>query len=465
MAAAILFVACLAVVGCARRGRAVASHVVLISIDTARADHFSFLGSRSVRTPRLDAFAEEAIVFTDYMTVVPTTLASHTSLFTGKYPHHHGTPRNGFMVNRDNEMLAEVLKKAGFRTVGFAGSFALASRFDFAQGFDHYDEEFGILVGDGGADQNQRCASEVTDAVIGYLERTGIPRRLFLFVHYFDPHRPYAAPPPYDTLYDPRGRTGLPPVPVVKKHPDLSPEERRSFAARLALQYAAEISYTDEQVGRLLDYLAARGVLDDAIVVVTSDHGESMWEHGEEFDHGWKVYDSTMRAVCAVRLPGGAGGGRRVGGVVASIDVMPTILSCLGLEAPSDIDGEPVDLETLGSELPPRTRFGQATKPWKDVETDPRWRNMRKARCVREGRFKLIVTPFAGTEELYDLVADPGEVVNLLEEPSPKIAALAAELREKLDRWAASASPLPSEFEPSQVEESIRRLRSLGYLQ
>lgn len=459
--------AALALIGCARRSSepGAAKHVILISIDTARADHFGFMGSERVRTPRLDAFAGESIVFTDYMTVVPTTLASHTSLLTGKYPHHHGTPRNGFMVNGKNEMLPEILKAAGFHTAGFAGSFALDSRFDFAQGFDHYDQDFDIRAGQWGAEQDERSAARVTDAVIRYLDDAGIPSRLFLFVHYFDPHRPYSPPPPYETAYDPEGRRDLPRVAVLLRQRGLTPEQTEQCVRRLALQYAAEISYTDEHVGRLLDDLKRRGILDQALVVVTSDHGECLWEHGEEFDHGRTVYQSTMRALCAMRLPGGELGGTGVGQLVANIDVLPTTLDFLGLAVPLGVDGEAIPLLTAGEVFAPRTRFGEATKPRGSVETDPRWTNIRKSRCVREGRHKLIVTPYMGTQELYDVVADPDEVVNLLESPSAEIERLAADLGAKLQAWTESAHPLPSQFEPSQQEETKRRLRSLGYLQ
>jgi len=448
----------------------VARHVVVISIDTARADHFGFMGSRMVRTPGLDRFAGESIVFTDYMTVVPTTLASHTSLFTGKYPLHHGTARNGFIVNDENVMLAEVLKSAGFRTAAFVGSFALDSRFGFAQGFDHYDEEFDILVGDRGADQNQRRAGQVTDAVIRYLDDAGVPDRLFLFAHYFDPHAPYAAPPPYDTMYDPLGSEGLLPALAVKRSPDLTADERREAIRRLAMAYASEISYTDEHVSRLLEDLRGRGILDDAVVVITSDHGECMWEHGEEFDHGRTVYQATMHALCVMRLPHGELGGTRVDELVANIDVMPTVLRLAGLEPPEGIDGEPIPLRPDEGGIRSRARFGEATKPRSSAETDPRWTNIRKARCIREGRYKFISTPYLGREEMYDVVADPRETKELLgaapdtSGPSDETLALAAEMRARLAAWTDSARPLPSRFDSSQTEESIRRLRSLGYL-
>ena len=172
-------------------------HVVFISLDTTRPDHFGFYGSPTVRTPNLDKLASESIVLDDFMTVAPTTLASHASLFTGKYPHSHGTPRNGFLVNDENVMLAELLQEAGFSTAGFAGAFPLASQFGIAQGFDHWNEEFERLDD---ALVNERAADRVTDAVIQYLDEADLGRKQFLFVHYFDPHAPYVSPSPYDTL-------------------------------------------------------------------------------------------------------------------------------------------------------------------------------------------------------------------------------------------------------------------------
>jgi arylsulfatase A-like enzyme len=433
-------------------------------MDTARADHFGFMGNSNVRTPNLDAVAREAIVFTNYMTVVPTTLASHVSLFTGKYPHKHGTPRNGYMVNRANRMLPEILKDAGYHTAGFAAAFALHSRFDFAQGFDHYDEDFSIGAGHDGAWQDQRRAEDVTDTVIDYLEQSGIPDNLFLFVHYFDPHTPYTAPPPFDTVYDDMGRRDLPGVEFFRaRWGDDSPRTVR-YGKRKELQYAAEITYMDHHLGRLVHYLNTRGILDDALLVVTSDHGESLWEHGEIFNHGFTVYQSTIRAVCLIRLPAGKTGGTRVGQLTANIDILPTVLEYLGINVPSDIDGIGLDLMSIDEKAAPRIRFSEASKPWQQIETDPRWANMTKPRCVHDGPFKFIKSPYQDSEELYNVVRDPDEVNNLLRDPSPRTAELADSLRQELEAWARSADPLSSQFEPSQTQDTVRRLRSLGYL-
>lgn len=439
-------------------------HVVLISLDTTRADRFGFYGNRTVRTPNLDRLAGQAIVLLDFMTVAPTTLASHTSLFTGNYPQTHGVPRNGFTVDDANVTLAETLAENGFTTAGFAASFALSARFGIAQGFQRYDESFDREGGVGGRMQNERDAASVTDAVLGYLDERPVPQRLFLFVHYFDAHAPYDAPAPYDRMYDPRGREGLPGWFQVARECTSRGGARTPDGERLALQYDAEISYMDHHVGRLIEGLKERDILDDALVVVTSDHGENFWEHDECFDHGWTTYQEAIRAVGILRMPRHGAAGRRIEELAATVDLYPTILGAVGIPQPRGIDGRAIDLFAK-SPHGGHARFGQATKPWEEVETDSRWRNMSKARFVRKGPYKLIQIPYAGREELYDLATDPGEQANLLEgDLSPEVGARAGELRRKLEAWAASAHPLPSEFDPEQREETIERLKGLGYL-
>lgn len=463
--AAILGAAGLLAAACAEGPRRFggARHVVMISLDTTRPDHFGFYGSQRVRTPRLDRLAEEAVVLDDLLTVAPTTLASHASLMTGRHPHSHGVPRNGFVLDPANLTLAEILHSHGFRTVAFVASFALARRFGLDQGFDVYDQRFEQRSGEGGADQDQRRAEAVTDAVLGFLDREGVPRNLFLFVHYFDPHAPYAPPPPFDRMYDPAGAD----QPVNLRAAAAMCRERpglpSALARRAANLYAGEISYLDAQVGRLIDGLRSRGVLDDAYLVVTSDHGENLCEHPGYFDHGLTVYQTSIRAVGLVRPPGG-GGGTRTSRPLSTIDIMPALLTWLGLPVPEAVEGEPFPLRAAEEAAPARLRYAEASKPWEEVEGGLRWRNARKSRCVVQGRYKLIVTPYLGTEELYDLDADPSEQHNLLEEPTPAAREIAESLRARLAEWDASADPLPSRFEPGRREDTLRRLRGLGYL-
>ncbi len=459
--------ALLALIGCGS-GRTVPKqytgpvrHVVFISLDTTRADHLGCYGNPWIRTPHLDALARESIQLLQYTTAATTTLPSHVALLSGKYPHSHGVPRNGFVIDRRNVLLPEILHDAGFATAGFPGSFALDSRFGFSRGFDVYDETYSTMMGTAGADQNQRTAGEVTDAVVRYLDRAPTPQHLFLFVHYFDPHLPYAPPPPYDTMYAAAPAAGRI---AMTGHPALATARSDEEQKRLAL-YAGEISYMDEQVGRLLDDLKRRGILDDALVVVTSDHGENLGDApGPAFDHGWSVFEVEAHTVGLIRLPGGAHGGTKSATLVSSVDVLPTVLRAMRLPEPPGIDGTALDLTAMPTAPDARVRFAEASKPWGPVERGVPWTNLRKPRCARTSTLKYVRTPFRGTEEFYDLAADPREQRDLIADPARRQPGPEKELRDALAAWDASAKPLPSEFDPNQDAETLRRLRSLGYL-
>jgi arylsulfatase A-like enzyme len=220
----------------------------------------------------------------------------------------------------------------------------------------------------------------------------------------------------------------------------------------------------DFHIGRLFDELRRLGILDEAILLVTSDHGESFMEHQRHFSHGYSVYQTTMHSVGVIRLPGGEGGDRRIEEPVSNIDLLPTLLDILGISPPPGIDGEAIPLGVTDDALPQRTRFGQATRPRKRYETDPRWMNILKARYIRSGRHKFIQTSYLETEELYDLESDPSEQWNLLQDASQETLEIAARLRAELTAWAESADPLPTQFDESQREETRERLRSLGYI-
>ena len=437
-------------------------HVVLVSFDTTRADHFGCYGNPWIQTPSVDAFAAEGILFEDHLTAATSTLASHTSMMTGKYPQAHGVPRNGFVVHADNLMLAEILRDAGFETAGFLGSFALESRFNFNQGFTHWDERFDILANPG-IDQNQRTATSVTDAVLAWLDAEPLPEHLFLFVHYFDPHTPYAPPSPFDTLYgdsDVAGKINADDHPALRNvH---KPEELRSQL----YHYAGEVSYLDSQFGRLIAELRRRDILDSAIVILTSDHGEQLSDTpAPPFDHGLTVYNAEARTLWITRLPRGESGGSRYAGLSSATDVLPTLLAFLELAIPSGVAGQAFDLTELKRPNSPRICFSTATKPWWDgVETDDQWLGYNKSRGVRRGQYKFIRTRYDNREELFDLARDPLETTNLLDAPAPVSTRIASELRAELDAFEAMADPLPARFDPSQEDETRRRLRSLGYL-
>lgn len=437
-------------------------HVIFISLDTTRTDHIGCYGNDWARTPHLDQLARESILLLNYRTVVSATLPSHLSLLTGNYPHTHGVVSNGYLVNPENLMLAEILGDAGFHTAGFLGSFALESRFRFNQGFDHFDENFDIEVGTFGADQNQRSAETVTDAVISHLEGRSGKERLFLFIHYFDAHAPHTPPPPFDTMYGPGGVTDIPGAePGAGGRPSLDEQFNRARRA-----YAGEVSYMDDQLGRLFDYLRQSGILDQSMLVVTSDHGENIGEHGGMISHGWSTYETEMDAVGIIRLPGADRAGTEIPGVTASIDVLPTVLHCLEMPQPPGIDGQPIPLDKDTANTPPCIRFGEAVRAPGDADLPPaQWPNFAKMVCVWDGDFKYQMSLYRKDQALYDLSRDPHEIRNLLRTGDPRWKSKADELRKRLGTWNREADPLPSRFDPEQLADTTRRLKALGYLE
>jgi arylsulfatase len=461
-------------------------HVVLVSIDTLRADYLGCYGHEFVESPHLDALASNGILFTQHISTASTTLASHTSMLSGTYPHTHGVARNGYFVPDSNVMLAEILRDAGFETAGFVGAAPLDPTVNFDQGFEHYDHRY-TTVFDPSPSGYQRRAAEVTDAVIEWLDRTdaGSHRPLFLFVHYFDVHAPYEAPQPWGGMYnedEPELRDILAqlddPLRTMREALRLpGPDPERRFTERvatrvpgamrvahaLAAEYGAEVSYTDHHVGRLFAALERTDLWNEALVVVTSDHGETLFEHSNVFDHGESVYETEIRTPLIVRLPGGSHGGKRSDRLVSAIDVVPTILEALGLPAQPGVEGQSFVDEITGT-MPPRDPvFAEATKPWEIAafSNDPLWPNRGKFQCVRTERYKYMFRLPDGQFRLYDLQQDPLEQNNLLETTHAPDA-LVRDLDSRLRRWRDTADPAPSEI--VSVKEQLDALRSLGYL-
>ena len=472
-------------------------HVVLVSIDTLRADHLACYGHGFIKSPNIDSLAGEGMLSTQHIAAVSTTLSSHTSMMTGMYPHTHGVVKNGYHVNDENVMLAEVLKEAGFVTAGFVGAVPLDPRVNFHQGFDHYDAEYTWgKPGVGGG--LQRRASEVTDAVIAWLDQRSRDKsrsarakeRLFLFVHYFDVHWPYTPPPPFARMYrndsreldgsmevveDARellsagyrwyaaqGRgAGAPPPP-----PELVAKiERGNDLARiLDREYCAEVTFCDHHLGRLMDALKERNLLDSSLIIVTSDHGETMHEHFNVFNHGKSVYDTEIHIPLILRFPKARYAGRRVARLISTIDLVPTILELLGISRDENIEGESF-AGLLDGSLPPRAPvFAEATQPWHipEFHDDPVWPNRLKFQGIRTDRYKYMFRVPDHRREFYDLQLDPTEQVNLLRGGKEYDAAVLAELQRELEAWWSDAHPI--EFRGVDSKEHFEALRSLGYV-
>lgn len=432
-------------------------HVVFISLDTVRPDYLGLYGHPWVKTPKLDELAAESIVFDDAMTPAPTTLAAHTAMMTSTYAHTHGVPRNGFVVGGENVTLAEILKAAGYSTAAVVGAFPLVHRFGLNQGFDHYDDETAR------GDFWQRSAEEVTDAALRHVAGRGPGGPLFLFVHYFDAHAPYTPGKEWFDLYREQPVED-PGHPITRDWMEVMTGKKNMGARKYLVQrYAAEITYLDHHVGRLIEGLRQAGIVDNAIIVVTSDHGESLWDNAPWFDHGHTTVQSVIHAVGILRLPGARHGGTRIAVPVSTLDWMPTVLAYAGLAAPPGIDGRAIDLSGAAPRVGPRDLFCEATKPFR-VEREGEWYNAQKEHCIRSEDYKFVYSPHANTRALFNVADDPYDHNNLLDAPTPEIEKLAAELEARLAAWHASAAPKASGFDQTNEKETNEKLEALGYV-
>jgi arylsulfatase A-like enzyme/tetratricopeptide (TPR) repeat protein len=348
-------------------------NLLVITLDTTRADRLGAYGWPQSVTPELDRIAREGVLFEHAVTAAPLTLPAHSSLFTAKYPPHHGVRDNGgFFLDERETTLAERLKARGFKTGGFVGAYVLDRIWGIAQGFDTYFDNFDLSKYESPSLADvERPANEVADRALAWLE-TVKSSRFFAWVHFYDAHSPYAPPEPYRTRF--------------ARHP-----------------YLGEIAFVDSQVGRIRAYLEAQRLLDRTIVVVLADHGESLGDHGES-THGFFLYDSVLHVPLMILTPYDALR-RRVVDVVRTVDVAPTVLDLLGLPLGDRVDGRSLvplmngtvremGLTAYAEAVYPRYHFG-----WADL------------RSLTDGRFKYIDAP---RPELYDLRQDPDETRNLI---------------------------------------------------
>lgn len=432
-------------------------HVVLISLDTTRADRLGPYGFPDAHTPHLDRLAREGLLFRHHYAVAPTTLAAHTSLFTGLHPHRHGTPRNDHAVADTLTLLPERLHTQGFVSGAALGAMPLGSATGFTQGFDWIDEDFsrsGLthLHGD-----TERRGDQVTAAALRFLD--GLPaddsRRIFLFAHYFDAHAPYDAPPEFRALFpsDPR-------LPHAGELRHLArtrwqlrqgrPDTARHVEA-LKVAYQAGIAAADHHVGALLDGLQARGLLDDALVIVTADHGEAFELHADPFDHGATVHDDALHVPLILRFPGAWAGGQTSDALVSQVDLLPTLADLLDLDV-DDLDGLSFLPTLRGEQVDRPPVYAEATKPHLKP-SDGAWTNAPLPKAARDLTTKVILDPRLDQAARYSVSDDPDELRPRLANSHPLLAAVQA--------WAASADPLPPQ--PITSARLRAQLAALGY--
>jgi arylsulfatase A-like enzyme/Tfp pilus assembly protein PilF len=392
-------------------------NVVVLTLDTLRADRLGCYGFRGVDTPNIDSVASEGVLFEQATATAPMTLPSHASIFTGLIPPKHGVRDNGgFFVEEEATTLAERLNEAGWATGAFVGAWVLDSKWGLGQGFDHYSDRFDLskyrVVNLGTV---QKKGDEVMDLALAWL--AGVKeRKFFAWVHLYDPHTPYE-----------------PPEPFLSRYP--------------GQKYVGEVAYTDHVVGRLVAWLKGASVWDRTLLVLLADHGESLGEHGENA-HTFFVYDATQHVPFVVRTPWGDRGRSR--SQVSTVDVMPTVLDLVGLPPQPETDGRSLARLVLhpGAESPglayaetyfPRFHYG--------------WQHLR---ALRDGKWKYIEAP---TPELYDVQQDPGELRNVFGAHPRR----AEDLRRRLEKVAGSgvqAAPDEASLDP----ETLQRLAALGYV-
>ncbi|HEX9668671.1 MAG TPA: sulfatase-like hydrolase/transferase [Thermoanaerobaculia bacterium] len=384
--------------------------VVLISIDTLRSDHLPAYGYQGVETPAIDALRRDGVLFERAYSHYPLTLPSHASILTGLLPPDHGVRDNtGYTLDLEKvPFLPRKLKKLGYATGGAVSSYVLRGQTGLGPGFDFYEDSIETKRGAPLGGQ-QRPGSETLRLASDWLG-TAAKGKFFLFFHIYEPHTPYAPPEP--------------------------------FASRYADKYDGDIAAADAIVGRLVARLRELDVYDEALVVLLSDHGEGLGDHGEQ-EHGIFLYREALQVPLLLKLPGARRAGETVAAPAQLVDVLPTVLAMVGAQVPEAAQGRP--LLGLAAETAPRpiyaeTWFARLHMGWSELTS------------VIEGERHFISAP---TPELYDLAADPRERRNVLTRERRAYAAL----RDQLERFAKPLAK-PEEVDP----ETAQKLAALGYL-
>ena len=402
-------------------------NVIVITLDTTRADRMGFLGSKLGLTPNLDAMARQGVVFTRTYSHVPLTTASHATIFTGTYPQFNHVNDFGVPLSPKLPYLPDLLHQHGYQTAAFVGSLILdpldGTAPGFDRGFDVYDAGFHLRRH--GADRYttvERRGGTVVDHALGWLSQAD-NKPVFLWVHLYDAHDPYDPPPPY----------------------------KQRFASQ---PYDGEIAYADACVGKLLDALRKHGLYDETMIVVMADHGESLGAHGEK-THGVFLYDETLHVPLLIKLPLNRGAGKRIETRAGLVDVAPTILASLELRLPLRCRGNRCS-------IPSRRRRTIKAAPQEDrptyAETDYPHRafGWSALRALRTGKYLYIQAP---DRELYDQTSDPGEVRNLAESSKAVASTLASQLTDFRNKTSQTLVNL-AKPDPEQAQ----KLQALGYV-
>lgn len=418
--------------------------VVMVVVDTLRQDHLGLYGHERPTSPALDRFAERALVYGNAYAQAPWTTPSVASLLTGRYPSELGISKTPHGLGEDPVLLSEILRDAGWWTGSVISHYFLSRRWKFDQGFAYFDES-------NAKGHAAVTGADVTDQALDFVRGWTPEEKAFLFVHYFDPHYDYLDHEEYSFVADGyRGpvRSGMLYTDLLEIQAELGPADLDHLRAL----YDAEIAYTDHQIGRLLSGLREAGRFEDALIVVTADHGEEFLERGT-IGHGGTLFNEVIEVPLLIKFPRHPRGARGlvVEEPVGLVDVAPTILDLVDIPPPPEMSGRSLLATPLWAEPAPAPVFG---------ETD--WGNLRS---VVRGDLKLVRHLPSGKESLYDLSRDPGERVDLA--PDAGTGPLASDLRRlrrELDRWMGTVERAREGHSVEITEEERRALRAIGYL-
>jgi arylsulfatase A-like enzyme len=441
-------------------------YVLLIGIETLRADHVGCIGYSRDTTPALDTIAKEGVVFSNVMATSSWTMPTVMSVLTSLYPEAHGTTNYDRKLPEDVITLAEVLRENDYKTVAFVSNPTLDGRHGFYQGFDLYDDFSvwlgflgeGELVGgpnaDPSPDVHQTLTNEpLTRTALRWIEQNH-KEPFFMFVFYFDPHYDYIPPPPFDTMFDPNYEGSVEGRGIVEELRRSNRPSQRDLDHIIAL-YDGEIRYTDTYVSKLLNAFGRFGILDRTLVVIFGDHGDEFYEHGRT-GHAHTLYNELIHVPLILKWPSMIPKGKRIDALVSQVDIMPTILDYLRIQHKQPIQG---------------TSLRDLIEGHVSQVHDFVFSGGRGHRCaVITNQSKLILNPGAGAREFYDLLNDPREQNNIHQ--AKESSALLTSFEHYLKKWTSENKKLAalftrgSDFERVQLDEQrLKQLQALQYIQ
>ncbi|HEY2773568.1 MAG TPA: sulfatase [Candidatus Binatia bacterium] len=439
---------------------AVHRNVILISLDSLRADHVGAFGYKRDTTPSFDRFTKESVLFTNAIASSSWTLPTHMTMFTGRSQLAHGVVVDTLVLPRAVPTLGEIFHDAGYATAGFVSGPYVNGHYGYDRGMDTYVDLSASIKG---ADARSAVLSPaVNEKGIAWIDQTSSDRPFFLFLHYFDIHYDYVPPPPYDKMFDP-DYTGTVDGRRFIERPDINPQMPKRDLDHVIALYDGEIRFTDEHVGLVLDHLKQKGLLDNTLVMIVADHGDEFFEHGNKGHHR-TVYDEVLHVPFAIRLPGGEHAGEKIETQASTLDVFPTLLDAAGLAPPPEAEGESL-IGWIRGEKPRRDAV------YSDFY-DKRGFNLQVSRRTLQTKtiqhFNRITHPSKGPFEYYDLARDAGEQHDEARQSRAQIATAAELMTGWLnERWRAHRAAETLSGGSSSIEldaETKQRLKSLGYV-